>query len=186
MAGLVHNLNLELSPLGSSHAVQAFSSALRLKTLPIHIDWVILSLACFTALYSFLAEPITKLLIPKQWAAFTDKQRADWKLRVVSLAQSLLLGPASLYVIWLQKTQWQDRSLIQRVFEYYETETHITNVAVGYFLWHFAMMIKEFDRHGMQMIAHAVIGVVFLGGVYVSSCLTHRTGLRLRITHTST
>ena len=85
------------------------------------------------------------------------------------MAQSLLLGPVSLYIIWMQKTRWEPRSLMQRVYGYYEPETQVTNVALGYFLWHFAMMVAEYDKHGMQMVAHAVIGVGCLGGVYVST-----------------
>ena len=153
--------------LGSSRVVQGIASTLSLRTLPIHIDWIVASLAFFIGLYCLLAEPLTRSFIPKQWAGFTEKQKQDWKLRVVSLAQSLLLGPVSLYIIWLQRAHWEDRCLIQRIYEYYEPELYVNNFALGYFIWHFAMMVIEFDKHGIQMVAHAVIGVGCLGGVYV-------------------
>ncbi|KAK5996100.1 putative TLC domain-containing C17A2.02c-like protein [Cladobotryum mycophilum] len=155
-----------LSWLGSSQPVQSLASYFGLRTLPIHVDWAVLSLAFFTVLYSHIAEPLTKHFIPKQWAAFTDKEKADWKMRSVSMAQSLVLGPASLYVLWAQYTQWESRTRVERVFGYYEPETWIANVALGYFIWHFVMMVIEYKKHGLEMVIHAVVGVSFLGGVY--------------------
>ncbi|KAK4446371.1 TLC domain-containing protein [Podospora aff. communis PSN243] len=155
------------SLLGSSSAAQRLSMTLNLRTLHAHIDSILLSTLFFTLLYSSLAEPLSRYLIPKQWASFTPQAKTDWKLRVVSLTQSLILGPASLYILIGQFFLWEPRGLIERVYGYYELETQMTNVALGYFIWHFAMMVKEYKKHGIQMVLHALVGVGCMSGVYV-------------------
>ena len=162
-----------LTSLGSSELIQKISKHLNLRVLPPHIDNILLSTLFFTLLHSSLAEPLSsRLLIPKQWASFTQKDKSDWKLRVVSMVQSLILGPWALYILacqffFLGETRPTSSSLIERVYGYYEAETQMTDFALGYFLWHLAMMVREREKHGLQMVMHALVGVGCLGGVYV-------------------
>ena len=159
-----------LTSLGSSELIQKISQYLHLRVLPSHIDNILLSTLFFIILHSSLAEPLSsRLLIPKQWASFTQKDKSDWKLRVVSMVQSLILGPWALYILVCQFFLRETRptSLIERVYGYYEAETQMTNCALGYFLWHLAMMVREREKHGLQMVMHALVGVGCMGGVYV-------------------
>ncbi|KAK0631368.1 TLC domain-containing protein [Immersiella caudata] len=154
------------SILSSSSTITSLSLSLNLRTLPPHLPSILLSTLSFTLLH-LLSTPLSHFLLPKTYPSFPPSSKTDWNLRVVSLIQSLILGPLSLYILTCQFFIWPPRGLIERVYGYYELETQMTDIALGYFLWHFAMMLKEYKKHGMQMVLHAMVGVGCMGGVYV-------------------
>jgi len=140
-----------------------------LRTLPYHVDNIFIAFTFFNILYSFLAEPLSRGIFPEQWEALTRRHKTDWKIRIVSLAHCSMVGPASLYVLIQQHRERASRSLTERMYEYYEDENLVVDVALAYFLWHFGMMIREYKTHGIQMVLHGAVGVVQLGAAYVSS-----------------
>lgn len=153
--------------LADSRPVQGLAAFLNLRVLPPHVDRILLSLACFLFIYMVLAGRLAQFFMPKQWSRFTEDDKANWNRRMVSLAQSLVIGPACLYSIFLQRASTNPPGLMERVWQSYDLEVQILDIAMGYFLFHFALTVLEYEKHGMQMMMHATIGLFYIGGAYV-------------------
>lgn len=157
---------MDVTWLGASRPVQGVAELFNLRTLPQHIDRILLSSAFFVILYKFLAAPLTRFFIPKQWDSFSDDDKIRWRDQVASLAQSVIIGPACLYVLWRQRSS-DPPGLMERLYQHYDLEMLIVDIAMGYFMLHFIISIFDFKNHGLQMILHATIGVSYIAGAYV-------------------
>ncbi len=154
-------------------AIQLAASWLGFRTVEVglHVERVGVTCFFFTVLYAFLAEPLTKALLPKQWETLSSRTRIDWRLQLAAMTQSLIIAPMATRII---VTRWQNKdptSLMERLYGYHEPETNLGDIGLGYFVFDLVMMVRERREYGWQMILHAMVPVCQLSRVYVSSSL---------------
>lgn len=155
--------------LASLPWVQAASNKVGLRELPAYLDTIVFFFLLFQFTYSFLGEYLTRLLIPKKWDTFPQRVKVDWKIRCVSMIQSTILGPGSLFVVFGNWEARQQKGLVERLFTTNDAELQLATVAFAYMLWHLLAMVYHYKQYGPGMFVHGLIGSTSALAVFVCS-----------------
>lgn len=155
-------------PIALIRASQPLSTALALRTLPLHMHEILPAFSFYQFVNLVLAPRISSHLFPKTYPNLPPSTKLNWNVRVVSTVQSCLISGATLWLIWADNDRRQ-MDWRQRVWGYSGATGMIQGFSAGYFLWDLYVCARDFESYGVGLAAHAIsaLAVTMLG--FVSS-----------------
>ncbi len=154
------------APLGLVQSTTPLASALALRTLPLHTHEILPIFSIYTFLDIVLVPRVSSAVFPKTYDNSSERTRANWNARGVSLIQSCFISSAALWVIFKDK-QRAGFGAKERIWGYTGAGGMVQGFSAGYFLWDILIAASRFDVHGLGALAHAAsaLSVTLLGFV---------------------
>lgn len=126
-----------------------------LPTLTLHIHEIVFSILLYTVINTVVSPRLSTLLCPKTYPHLDRRTRINWDVHVVSLFQSVLICGLSFWS-FAADTARKTMGWEERLWGYTGMGGFLSAMAVGYFIWDFAVTARHVHIFGWGMLAHAV------------------------------
>ncbi|KAL8994712.1 MAG: hypothetical protein Q9188_006990 [Gyalolechia gomerana] len=139
--------------------ITPFAECFSLSTLPIHIHELLFVALSYHFICAYVSPVLSCRLFPTIYPHLSHRTRLNWDVHVVSLAQSIFVCAAALWVMYADEERkamdWKER-----VWGYTGGGGMIQAFAAGYFLWDLQICLRYMSVFGVGLLMHAVAALV--------------------------
>lgn len=150
-----------------ARSTEPLASFLSLPTLPLHIHELLFAALSYQLICASLSPRLSTYLFPTIYPHLPRRTRLNWDVHVVSLAQSIFVCAAALWVMFADEER-RGMDWKERVWGYTGAGGMIQAFAAGYFLWDLWICLRWFRVFGVGLLMHAVAALVVFSLGFVS------------------
>ncbi|KAI4190967.1 MAG: hypothetical protein L6R41_000417 [Letrouitia leprolyta] len=139
--------------------ITPFANYFSLSTLPIHIHELLFATLTYHLICAYISPILSRRLFPSIYPSLPTRTRLNWDVHVVSLAQSILVCAAALWIMYADEER-RGMDWKERVWGYTGGGGMIQAFAAGYFLWDLQICLRYMRIFGVGLLMHAVAALV--------------------------
>ncbi|KAL8707060.1 MAG: hypothetical protein Q9225_007845 [Loekoesia sp. 1 TL-2023] len=148
--------------------INPLAESLSLYTLPFHIHELLFAAISYHLICAFISPILSRWLFPSIYPHLPQRTRLNWDVHVVSLAQSIFVCAAALWVMY-EDEERKAMDWKERVWGYTGGGGMIQALAAGYFLWDLQICLRYMSVFGFGLLMHAVAALVVFSLGFVSA-----------------
>ncbi|KAL8831668.1 MAG: hypothetical protein Q9170_005191 [Blastenia crenularia] len=140
-------------------ATTPLANSLSLPTLPVHIHELLFAAFTYHVVCAYVSPFLSRRLFPTIYPQLPRRTRLNWDVHVVSLAQSVFVCAAALWVMY-EDEERRAMDWKERVWGYTGGGGMIQAFAAGYFLWDLQICVRYMSVFGVGLLMHAVAALI--------------------------